>query len=562
MGAGIRSVAAAAVSVLGIVLGGAGAGCAGDPAVRAFPDRPIAWQEHDAENVPKRPQGNDLGQLDSTLMTRDDLAGEVDRALALEGARPARDVNAADEVPCSTWFCPRNHLAPLAAEAVAAGPPGIPPRLPLRIVKGKDRGAALGFQVVDADGRKYLLKLDPVGHVGMSTAAEIVGTRVFHAAGYNVPSNFVVALGPDDLTVDPEATYKLYGVQKRPLTAEVVRKRLADAARTPDGRLHAVAVSWVPGQILGAFDMKGRRFDDPNDRIRHEERRSLRASWVLYAWLGVFDASALNTLDSYIEEGGRHFVRHYVIDFGAGLGSATSDFKGPHEGGQHLIEIGRSLASALSLGLYRRPYESRREEWTASVAQHPAIGWFPAETFDPETFRTNRKVPAHKRMTDRDAYWGAKVVTSFTDEQLAAVVEQTRIDPEEAAYLLHALRARRDVIGRRYLTAMTAVEGPAIVADATGARVCFDDLAVGRGYAQAPAVRYRVAIADDRGRGLGGTTVAAQGARSCLPVADATRGYRVIAVSAEREEGGKWRPAKASRIHVRDGRVVGLERDE
>ena len=49
-----------------------------------------------------------------TLIMRDGLANEVDRILALEGRRPARDVNALDEVPCSTWYCPRNHLQPLS----------------------------------------------------------------------------------------------------------------------------------------------------------------------------------------------------------------------------------------------------------------------------------------------------------------------------------------------------------------------------------------------------------------------------------------------------------------
>jgi len=194
------------IAVCVAVMSGAGPGCATDPAPRTFPDRAVAWQEHDSEDVPRPPRASELGNLDSMLIARDDLAGEVDRALALEGARPARDVNAADEVPCSAWFCPRNHLRPMTPEEIAAGPPGIPPQLPLRIVKGKDRGAALGFQVVDAAGRKYLLKLDPAGHLGMSTAAEIAGTRFFHAAGYNVPANFLLELDARDLTVDPDAT--------------------------------------------------------------------------------------------------------------------------------------------------------------------------------------------------------------------------------------------------------------------------------------------------------------------------------------------------------------------
>ena len=531
------------------------AGCATDPAPRTFPDRAVAWHEHDSEDVPRPPRASNLGDLDSMLIARDDLAGEVDRALALEGARPARDVNAVDEVPCSTWFCPRNHLRPMTAEEIAAGPGGIPPQLPLRIVKGKDRGAALGFQVVDAAGRRFLLKLDPAGHLGMSTAAEMVGTRLFHAAGYNVPANFVLDLNPDDLIVDPGATFMLYGVQKRPLTADLVSERLLHAARTPDGRLRAVAVSWLSGKVLGAFDMKGRRTDDPNDRIGHEDRRSLRASWVLAAWLAVYDESALNTLDAYVEESGRHFVRHYLIDFGAGLGSATTDIKGPADSGQHSVEIGRTLGSWLSLGLYRRHYQSQRDAWAAGIAQHPALGWIPAEDFDVEAFRTNRKVPAHKRLTDRDRYWGAKLVTSFTDEQLGAVVGAARLDPDDAAYVVRVLGVRRDVIGRRYLTAVTAVESPA-VADG---QLCFDDLAIARGYADASRVRYRLRVSDERGRPLGEATASPQGARSCFAGLDVARGYRVIAVAASAGEG---HVAKTSRIHVSNGRVVGLERDE
>jgi len=531
--------------------------------MRPFPERPVAWQEHDSENLPRAPRATDLGELDSTLIARDDLAGEVDRALAVEGPRPARDVNAADEVPCSTWFCPRNHLQPLPPEEIAAGPPGMPPQLPLRIVKGKDRGAALGFQVVDAAGRKYLLKLDPRGHLGMSTTAEIVGARLYHAAGYNVPSNFLVDVDPRDLIVDPHATFKLYGVQKTPLTADDIRSRLARAARTPDGRFRAVAVSWISGKVLGAFDMKGRRPDDPNDRIGHQDRRSLRASWLIAAWLAVYDASALNTIDSYVEEDGRHFVRHYLIDFGAGLGSATSDVKGPSDGGQHSLEIGRTLAAMLSLGLYRRPYQSQRGPWFAGVGAHPTIGWLPAETFDVEAFRTNRKVPAHKRMTDRDGYWGAKVVTSFTDAQLGAVVETARLSPDDATYLVHTLRVRRDVIGRRYMTAMTAVEAPVVRGEGDRWEVCFDDLAIARGYAEVSGVRYRVRVADDRGRQLGETTVAAQGARSCVDGLDLAGGYRVVTIaSALAAPDGGWRFAKASRVHVSDAHVVGLERDE
>src|SRR6185369_4801099 len=201
--------------------------------------------------------------------------------------RPALDINALDEVPCSTWFCPRNHLHPMTPGEVAAGPPAPAPRLPLRITKGKDQGAASGFQAVDAANHRFMVKLPPEGHLGMIAAGETIGARAFHAAGYNVPGAFVVDLRAQDLTVDPDASFNLFGVEKRPLTEARVREMLAGVAHHPDGRLRALAVPWIPGRIMGSFDMMGVRPGDPNDRIPHQHRRSLRASWVLFAWLSV-----------------------------------------------------------------------------------------------------------------------------------------------------------------------------------------------------------------------------------------------------------------------------------
>jgi hypothetical protein len=539
---------------------------------RWFADRPVAWDEHDDGDVPRAPAPNELQEWRMTLLLRDSLAAEADRILALEGVRPAQDVNAADEVPCSTWFCPRNHLRPMSAAEVAAGPPASPPRLPLRIVKGKDQGATTGFQVVDAGGVRFMLKVDPAGHVGMSTGAEVVGGRFFHAAGYNVPGAFVLDLGPEHLNVDGAATFQLYRVQRRPLTAERVQAMLAKVARTPDGKLRVVLVPWVPGKLLGGFDMLGRRKDDPNDRIPHELRRSLRASWVLMAWLGVLDPSSINTIDSYVEQDGRRFVRHYIFDFGAALGSSTVDVKGPYQTGEHVLEVGRTLGAFFAFGLYRRPFQLDRGEWEALVERYPSAGWFPAEGFDPDAYRSNRKVPSHVRRTERDMYWGAKLVTSFSNEQIAAVVAAARFPEPDARYLTHALAVRRDVIGRRYLRATTAVEDPVATVDSTG--VCFRDLAIERGYAHAEEVRYQVEVDDGAGNRLRSDEHRARGPRSCVPIAFGAQGtgYRIVEVtttfSANTKGAAALAPSRAARIHLRWRQkeqrfvVVGLERDE
>jgi hypothetical protein len=545
---------------------------AGTEPARWFADRPVAWEEHDDADVPSPPESNHLQELMSALIIRDSIANEADRWLALEGPTAALDVNALDEVPCSTWFCARNHLRPLSLPEVVAGPATPPPRAPFKITKGKHLGAAAGFQVKDADGHKFMLKFDVAGHPGMANAGEMIGNRIFHAAGYNVPGAFLIDVKPGDFKLDPNARFELYSVQKRPLTNALVAATLSKAAHDAEGRVRAVAVPWIPGTILGGFDMLGVRRGDTNDRIPHQHRRSLRASWVLFAWLSVLDPSSINTIDSYREEGGRHLVRHYFFDFGCAFGSATNYAQGIQQDGEYSVEVGRTLASLLTLGAYRRPFQDRREEWTRLSAEHPALGYFPAETFDPDAFRTNQRIPSHMRMTERDAYWGAKVVTAFSDEQIAAVVATAGLPAADGGYIDHALRVRRDIIGRRYLRAVAAVENASTSPD--GTRICFQDLAIARGYAQAAEVRYRAEVSDGRGTRLAAYEQEAAGPASCIPlgaVEPGGTGYRIVEVRAHLigpagHEG--VHVTKAARVHLRwrDGVrrfvVVGIERDE
>jgi hypothetical protein len=564
----VRRWAAAAVFLAAL----ARPATAGSDSPRWFADRPVAWEEHDDADVPSPPQGNHIQELMIALVIRDSLANEADRLLALEGPTAALDINALDEVPCSTWFCARNHLRPLAIPELVAGPPAAPPRPPFKITKGKHLGASAGFQVKDADGHKFMLKFDVAGHLGMAAAGEMISNRIFHAAGYNVPGAFLVDAAPSDFKLDPNAKYDLYNVEKRPLTEALVKAKLSRAAHGPDGRLRAVAIPWVPGTILGGFDMLGVRPGDTNDRIPHQSRRSVRASWVLFAWLSVLDPSSINTLDSYREEGGRHLVRHFFFDFGCSFGSATVYGQGIQEEGEYGVEVWRTVASLFTLGAYRRPFQDRREEWVRLNAEHPAMGYFPAETFDPDTFRTNQRIPSHMRMTERDAYWGAKLVTSFSDEQVAALVATARLPEADGRYIEHALRVRRDIIGRRYLRAIAAVENPGMSPD--GSRICFQDLAIARGYAQPVEVRYQIAASDGRDRRLAAYDQQASGPAACVPIGPpepGATGYRIVEIRAHLigpagHEG--THVTKAARVHLRwrgaEGRfvLVGLERDE
>jgi hypothetical protein len=160
-------------------------------------------------------------------------------------------------------------------------------------------------------------------------------------------------------------------------------------------------------------------------------------------------------------------------------------------------------------------------------------------------------------------------VTSFSDAQIDAVVDEARFPAPDATWIKHALRVRRDIIGRRYLRAVTAVEQPAMSGD--GAGVCFRDLAVAQGHVAAGRLRYLVEVGDGRGGRLATSVVRGTGERPCLALPDAGRpgtGYRIVSVRSRYDDGVSPAAGKAARIHLRwrpaEGRfaVVGLERDE
>ena len=88
----------------------------------------------------------------------------------------------------------------------------------------------------------------------------------------------------------------------------------------------------------------------------------------------------------------------------------------------------RTIArSIVSFGLWRKPWEE------PLPMEYRTIGYFESETFRPHTWVPTYPNPAFEQMTMRDAYWGAKLVMSFTDEQLHAMVGMGRYTEEPGA---------------------------------------------------------------------------------------------------------------------------------
>jgi hypothetical protein len=315
-----------------------------------------------------------------------------------------------------------------------------------RVVGGKAKGKAAGFQIVDGDGDRYLLKFDPKGHLELTTGAEAVSTRLFYALGYHVPQNYIVRFRRDRLRPGSGATYENPVGEEKPITSAAIDRFLNQVPRPEDGAYRALASLFIEGKPLGPFQYFGVRPDDPNDLFPHEMRRELRGLRVFAAWVNHDDARSANSLDVFVEEDGRQYVRHYLLDFGTTFGGGPGGPKPLWPGQEHILEPDRILLSTLTLGIAGRPWRA------ASVPTLPAVGSFDAEYFDPTTWRPQYYNPAFRNMDADDAFWAAKQVAHFTRDDLRALVETgTYSRTATVDYLTQTLVARRDKIARAYL---------------------------------------------------------------------------------------------------------------
>lgn len=346
---------------------------------------------------------------------------------------------------------------------------------PWMITGAKTEGVTPGFQFKDAAGRRYVLKFDPPDHPEMATAAEIVGTALFHDLGYNVPENHLVYFTPDRLVVGEETMITDDVGRRRPMVQEDVRRALKRVPRDAQGRYRGLASLFVSGKILQNFRYNGTRADDPNDIVPHEHRRDLRGLFVFAAWVNHNDSRAINNLDTLAEENGVKFVKHYLIDFGAILGSASILSNSARDGNTYFFEPKQMVAQILSLGSYV-------PEWARSkYITHPALGKIEYPRFEPEEWKPNYPNPAFDNRLPDDTFWAAKKVMSFSDEQIGAIVKDAQYsDPEAEKWIFTYLTHRRDIIGKTYFAQVLALDDFAV----RDGKLTFVDLEVRHGFAE------------------------------------------------------------------------------
>jgi hypothetical protein len=547
--------------------------CAKRPPLPLRPE-PIAY----ADTLPiEQPAERD--PLEVPYLVRDAISGEVARGISLRRAvgasHEALNVTRFDDVVSSAWFEHRNGRHRLSPAAIFRGPTtGVGPDTtgPIVLTQAKLRGISPGFHVEDASGTRYVLKFDPRGFQYLSSSADVIANRLLHAAGYHVPEDYIFRFRREHITgVKEGATYQDEVFEQHPLAIDLVDEILSRVDTLPDGRFLAVASRYVPGPPLGPFHFSGARKDDPNDWYAHEHRRDLRGLYVISSWVNHVDMRFANTMDAYVEPG---YVRHYLIDFAASLGSGTIRPHYPREGAEYNFDLWPTISRIVTLGFYRGGWESEPHE-----AIDPSIGWMQTDTFDPATWKANWPNQAFVNMTARDAYWGAKLVGSFTDEQIRAAVDAGELPNEQAAdTLAKMLIYRRDRIVHHWYGIVSPIENPTVASgSATGFVLGFDDYGIRDGAWSATDVTYEWELEhsslDRRWRGVAAArpdshhqvlNVRGPGrvsTRDDLTGEEAIAILRIRAVVAGRENGpGRaaqvfltWEPASGSY------RVAGLE---
>ncbi|MFB3855098.1 MAG: hypothetical protein ACE148_14920 [Vicinamibacterales bacterium] len=362
---------------------------------------------------------------------------------------PSSNVNTVDEVPDSSWFTNRIGRRPMSVAEIVRGPDRVE-RLDIDewVVVGTKGPAGFqpGFRAVDPRNpdQWYQLEVDPRGHAELATGAEIIGTAIYHAIGYNVVDTYLVNVDPSRVAIGENVVIE-EGRGTRPFDRSDLDEVFRFAARNPDGTYRMSAGRFVEGKPLGSFKHHGTRPDDPNDVHPHEHRRELRANRVFAAWLNHDDSRAVNTLDMLVQEDGRRFIRHYMFDFGSVLGSTPGD---PGGGREYWLEARPAIARLLSFGLWVPAWESI--EYPGDL---PAVGHIEGAHFDPALWKPSYPNPAFANMRPDDAFWAARIVSRFSDEALAAVVSKAHYkDPRAGKYLTEVLIERRNKVVAHWLT--------------------------------------------------------------------------------------------------------------
>jgi hypothetical protein len=513
--------------------------------VRRFAARePMAVDPDTTPFLPK-PKARKAAQIWDTIDNT--VFRPLVETLAIHQARRARNVNALDEVPNSSWF--ENRIDQVTGDTAAfvrgACEGELPdPKGPWTVVSGKPDGANPGFQVKHANGKRYFFKPDNKQGGGRQSTADLFGTRVHHAAGYFTACTHVIYVHPSAIQIAPDAKAENFVGEKEPFTKEKLQKVLDYGIKNDAGELRAGLSQFLPGKPLGPWADFGLRDDDPNDVIPHEDRRELRGTYIFGAWLSHYDAREQNSMDMWQApaDDAPGYIKHFQLDFGDCLGSMSAwDRVSRRRGHAYEIDWPYVFVELFTLGLLPRPW--RDPEKTPGGN----LGYYKTEDFQPDRYRTAYPFGPYARVTEADAAWGARILARITPEMVRALVAAAQLpDPVTERELERALLGRREALLRRFLGKLSPLARPRL----DSGKLCVVDARVEGGVPGAGVVTARqdgATLTVERGAAPG---------ESCITLG-AVRDYSIVELRAD--------TTQPLRVHLyqHEGRykVAGLDRE-
>jgi len=461
------------------------------------PVQKSTWVDHDGQPIPKPAERDPslLGHLVREGFVEEvshtfDIPDKILWALhpfGVDRYPEAANVNEYDEVPNSTWFTNRNHLRAVSIAQIEEGAFGaVAPTPPYVIKSVKKHGFNPGFNIKDSAGKRWVVKLDAPGHPRISSGAGVVSGRLVWAAGYNISHDEAFTFRRDELTIDEDLVKGKDG--DKPFQEADLESLLVRGARAEDGRYYGSASLFLPGAPIGPLSFRGLRRDDANDWYRHKNRRELRGLYVVYSWINNWDVKDHQSLDTYGPDSANGHVTHYLLDVNGSLGAAAEGPKPLKYGYEKRFDMSWIARRLVSFGFVVEPWRRARQETGI-----PSVGNLEADVFKPEDWAPLQTVEPFRRMTLADAYWGAKIVASFSDAQITAAVNAAHYeDPRASDIIRRVLIERRDKIARHWFARVAPLD----FFHVRDQYLVFHDLAVDRGVAAERG--YRVESGDGR----------------------------------------------------------------